>query len=38
MGIIGVTIWVIGFLTYLLSSPDPPSLPWFGLDLAGQYS
>ena len=27
VGIIRVTIWVIGVLTYLLSSPDPPSVP-----------
>ena len=25
MGIIGVTLWVMGFLTFLLSPPDPPS-------------
>ena len=25
MGIIGVIIWLIGFLTYLLSPHDPPS-------------
>ena len=37
MGIIGVTIWVLGLLTYLLSPPDPPSrvradlLTWGGL-------
>ena len=27
MGIIRVSIWVIGLLTYLLSHPDPPSMP-----------
>ena len=25
LGIHGLTIWVIGILTYLLSLPDPPS-------------
>ena len=27
MGIIGVSIWVIGVITYVLSPPDPPSRP-----------
>ena len=40
MGITGVTIWVIGVATYLLSPLDPPSRVLFqelGLSVSSHY-